>query len=115
MVIRDSFVHHSGQLGISGVGDNVLVEQNEIAEKGISGFSPECDASGTKFVKTRGLIVRGDYVHHNLGRGLWTDIDSLFEDNLVGLHDAESSTYEISYAATIWNNTVRYNGLGFDV
>ena len=118
MVIRDSFVHHSGQLGIGGIGDNVLVEQNEIAENGISGFSPGWEGGGTKFVKTRDLIVRGNYVHHNRGRGLWTDIDnidSLFEDNLVELNDAEGITHEISYAAIIRNNTVRYNGRGFDV
>lgn len=118
MVLRDNYVHHNGQMGIAGLGDRILVTGNEISYNGISGFNPFWEAGGTKFVLTNDLVVRDNFVHHNKGRGLWTDIDnrnSLFEDNLVELNDQSGIAHEISYSATIRNNVVRNNGLAFDV
>jgi len=117
MVFRDNFVHHNGQIGVAGVGDRILVEGNEISFNGISGFNPFWEAGGTKCVLTRDLIVRNNHVHDNLGRGLWTDIDnvnSLIEGNLVENNDQSGIAHEISFSATIRNNIVRNNGLGFD-
>jgi hypothetical protein len=117
-VLRNSFVHHNGQLGVAGGGDGILVEGTEIANNNIAGFNSGWEGGGTKFFHTRDLVLRNNYVHHNDGRGLWTDInniDSLIESNLVEHNSEPGIAHEISYAAVIRNNTVRHNGLGFDI
>ena len=112
-VLRNK-VHHNWQIGIAGVGDSTLVEGNEIAYNNyLKGVSYGWEAGGTKFVKTRGLVVRNNYVHHNWGPGLWTDIDNintLVESNRVIGNADQGIFHEISYAAVIRNNTVQGNG-----
>jgi parallel beta-helix repeat protein len=112
-VLRNK-VHHNGQEGIVGVGDNILVEGNEIAFNNYKDeFNPGWEAGGTKFVKTNGLVVRNNYVHDNHGPGLWTDIDNintLYEGNRVENNTQMGIFHEISYKAVIRNNTVRGNG-----
>ena len=65
-------------------------------------------------MRSDGLVVRDNHVHHNEGPGLWTDIDNihtLYEGNLVE-HNANNGIFhEISYDAVIRNNIVRDNGL----
>ncbi|HUP18958.1 MAG TPA: right-handed parallel beta-helix repeat-containing protein [Gemmatimonadota bacterium] len=114
MVLRDNYIHHNEQIGVVGVGDDVLVEGNEIS---YNNFNRKHDygweAGGTKFVKTRNLVVRNNHVHNNWGPGLWTDIDNidtLYEGNLVEDNADTGIFHEISYRATIRNNTVRRNG-----
>jgi parallel beta-helix repeat protein len=114
MQILHNHIHHNSQIGIVGVGDDILVEGNEIA---YNNFEREYrygwEAGGTKFVKTRRLVVRDNWSHHNWGPGLWTDIDNidtLYEGNLVEDNADSGIFHEISYRATIRNNTVRRNG-----
>lgn len=105
-------VVNNGQMGVSGMGDNILLERNEIAFNNFSGFDPGWEAGGTKFVETDGLIARDNYVHSNDGPGLWTDgsnINSLYENNLVTNNTGAGIFHEISYAVTIRDNIVMYN------
>jgi hypothetical protein len=118
MVVRDNYVHHNGQIGVAGLGNRILIEGNEISYNGIAGFDPFWEAGGTKWVKTHDLVVRDNHVHHNLGRGIWTDIDNvdaLIENNLAEFNDQGGIVHEIGYAAVIRNNVARNNGLAFDV
>jgi parallel beta-helix repeat protein len=116
MVVRNNHLHHNDEYGVGGSGDNVLVEGNEIAFNNYRdavrvGFG----AGGTKFVGTRSLIVRNNYVHDNHGNGIWTDIKNLgvlVEGNRVFDNDRQGIFHEISYSAVIRNNTVRGNGFG---
>jgi parallel beta-helix repeat protein len=108
-------IHHNGQLGIGGRGRDVLVEGNEIAYNNTVGYKVGFEAGGSKFVKTDGLVVRRNYVHHNAGNGLWTDIDNirtLIEENRVIDNTYQGIFHEISYEAVIRNNTVEGNGFG---
>lgn len=108
-------VHHNGELGMGGGGTGVLVEGNEIAWNNYAGFDPAWEAGGSKFVRTRDLVVRNNWVHHNHGHGLWTDIDNiatLYEGNRLEDNDYSGIFHEISYAATIRGNTARRNGFG---
>jgi hypothetical protein len=115
MKVRWSYVHHNGTLGIGGVGDDILVESTEIAYNNPSGAGLGFESGGTKFVLTNRLTLRGNFVHHNQGPGLWLDIDNdaaLIEQNRVEDNMQEGIVEEISYSAIIRNNTVRRNGLG---
>jgi hypothetical protein len=118
MQVIGNVVHRNGELGIGGVGDNVLVENNEIAYNNVAGFHPDWEAGGTKFVRTNQLVVRNNWVHHNYGPGLWTDIDNrntLYELNRSEDNERMGIIHEISYSATIRNNTLKRNGFGHSV
>lgn len=115
MEIRRSKIHHNGTLGIGGQGRSVRIEGNEISynnhqHAGVLGF----EAGGTKFVLTDGLLARDNWIHHNEGPGLWTDIgnvNTVIEDNRVEDNLQEGIVHEVSYSAIIRRNQVRRNGL----
>jgi parallel beta-helix repeat protein len=114
---RRNHVHHNGSLGFQGAGKNILVEENEISYNGYAGYNPYWSAGGSKWVFTENLTVRGNFSHHNQGPGLWTDINNiytLYEDNLVEENERGGIFHEISYDATIRNNTARRNGTAKD-
>ena len=112
--VLNNFVHHNKQLGISGSGDSVLVEGNEISYNNyLKTYDFGIALGGGKFVNTRWLTVRGNKVHHNQGNGLWTDIGNkgaLIENNIVDNNSGAGIMHEISYDAIIRNNTARGNG-----
>lgn len=121
MQVVRNVIRSNGQMGIGGTGEDVLVDSNEISSNNTAGFNPNWEAGASKFVRTNRLIARRNWVHHNLGPGLWTDIDNintLYEDNLVednvslGGAAAPGIFHEISYSAVIRNNTIRRNGTG---
>jgi parallel beta-helix repeat protein len=114
--VRSNNVHHNGQMGIWTAGDNIIVENNQISYNNLMRFEVRYEAGGTKFLQSRNLIVRGNYAHHNLGPGLWTDmdnIDTLIEDNVTDDNEWSGIWHEVSYRATIRNNIVRRNGFGY--
>lgn len=117
MQVRNNRALRNGQMGITGIGANVLVADNEIAYNNFAGFEPGWEAGATKFVSTTDLVVRGNYVHDNDGPGIWTDTDnvgSLIEGNLVVGNAMMGIFHEISYQAIIRNNVVMLNSLHFD-
>jgi beta-mannanase len=75
-----------------------------------------CDWEGGGIKWAIGTItIRNTYVHDNLCRGLWGDINAdhaLIEHNLVVDNKDEGIFYEISQDAVIRNNQVHGNGLG---
>jgi parallel beta-helix repeat protein len=114
-VVSGNNIHHNRQIGIKGGGTNVLIENNEIAFNNYrDDYSMSWESGGTKFLKTRDLVVRGNYVHDNHGHGLWTDHDNigtLFENNVVMNNHGSGIFHEISYDAVIRNNRVEGNAL----
>jgi parallel beta-helix repeat protein len=113
--VRGNWVGNNGQLGVVGVGDNIVVENNEIYNNNTAKFWATWEAGGTKFQGTRNLVVRGNYVHNNGGPGLWTDHDNLntlYENNTSDDNERMGIFVEISYDTIIRNNTVRRNGWG---
>jgi hypothetical protein len=116
MQVLNNYIHHNGQIGIrGGEGGGILIEGNEIAFNNIAGFESYWEAGGAKFLSTRDLVVRANYVHDNDGPGLWTDFDNvnaLYEANNVEGNDGIGIQHEISYSAVIRNNVARDNGAG---
>jgi parallel beta-helix repeat protein len=112
MQVTNCTVHDGTVLGLAGIGDDVLIESNEIYNMNVGTSNP--DAGGTKFVKNNGGIYRDNYIHDNNGPGLWLDIandDFLVEDNLVEDNVQEGICVEISYGGIVQNNTCRRNGM----
>ncbi len=117
-VLGGSF-SHNGQLGIGGSGDGSMIDGAEISYNNYAGYDPKWEAGGTKFWRTKDLVVRQTCVHDNAGPGLWADgdnIGTLYDGNMVFLNENEGIKHEISYDAIIRNNLVSQNGVGgFDI
>jgi hypothetical protein len=113
-VVRNCRVHHNLQLGMGGTGNGALVEDNEIAYTN----NPQViaygwAAGGTKWHNTQNLVLRRNFVHHNKGPGLWTDIDNIFtliEHNRVEDNSRFGIYREVSYDAVIRFNIANRNG-----
>ncbi|MCA9422024.1 MAG: right-handed parallel beta-helix repeat-containing protein [Nitrospira sp.] len=116
MRVTNNNIHHNGQLGIGGAGSGITIEDNEIAYNNTQGFDSHWEAGGSKFSRTENLTVKGNYVHHNKGPGLWTDgnnIHTLYESNRVLENSGPGIFHEISYSAVIKENVVEKNGFQF--
>lgn len=114
--IRGNYVHHNALLGLAANASRVLIANNEIAANHTWGGFCDCwETGGAKFVGTKHLTVRANYVHDNRGPGLWSDFDNiytLYEDNRIVDNTGPGIFYEASFAAVIRNNTIRRNGSG---
>jgi hypothetical protein len=116
--VRNNYIHHQGQIGITGTARYMLWEGNEVAYNNTEGFFEAWEAGGSKLAVARDLTIRGNHFHHNDGRGIWTDIDVvnvLIENNLVEYNLHAGIAHEISYDAVIRNNVSRYNGTAFHI
>jgi Right handed beta helix region len=117
-IVRDSFIHHNGELGIAGGqadcsrAKGIVLEDTELSFNNTAGYDWGWEAGATKWTNTDGLIVRNNYVHDNYGQGLWTDgfnINTVYEGNLVEDNYGAGIEHELGYAAVIRNNQIRGN------
>lgn len=107
--LSNSFIHNNGETGVKFVGSNGVVANNEISWNNYAGYYQEFEAGGTKFWATTNLLVKSNYVHDNIGKGLWADtnnIGTLYEDNVVSHNIGVGIQHEVSYAAIIRDNSV---------
>jgi Right handed beta helix region len=112
--IRSNNIHHNGQIGVTGVGKNILIENNRIWANNIRRFDTDWEAGGVKLAVSEDVIFRANSVYDNLGPGLWCDISCrniVYEGNRVERNHDAGIFFEISFLATIRNNVVRYNGI----
>ncbi len=96
----------------------ITVDHNEISfnntydwEKKIEGCG--CTGGG-KFWDVADARVTRNFVHHNMGVGLWADTNNrgfLFEGNHVSDNDDVGIFYETGYNALIRDNDILRNGL----
>ena len=116
-VVRRNHIHHNGRYGVNAMGADIKLLKNEISfNSTLRKDSPDVDAGASKFIRTTGLVARGNYVHHNYGAGLWTDgnnIHTLYEDNRIVSNLGSGIHHEISYDAVIRNNVLRDNASVF--
>jgi hypothetical protein len=112
-LVQGNYVHHNGQLGVKAAGTGAAYINNEIAFNHFAGFVHAWEAGGSKFAGTTDLFVAYNYVHHNNGSGLWSDVSSLrttYLGNRVEYNGRVGIFYEISYTARIEANLVVGNG-----
>ena len=132
-IVRSKLIKN-GQEGFhSDRGGNILIGWNEIAYNNFAGFRTGWEAGAGKLGKTdndggegpgheRTLsersVMRNNFVHHNVGRGLWCDVGDVhisYLDNIVVNNTHEGIAHEISHQAVIEGNTLCFNGVADDV
>ena len=112
-IIRHNYIHHNAgnisspnpsERGGGYIGqraDRTTFEHNEIAYNG-----PE-----QKVGRSANVTFRNNFVHHNIGDGIWYDSNSnagaLIDGNRVEDNGRNGIFFEASIGATIRNNTVR--------
>jgi hypothetical protein len=122
-LVRHTCLRDNGQYGMNayqagaGIAGLVLVG-NEIVGNNTDDWEtalPGCGCTGgVKFWAVNGADVRGNWIHHNHGPGLWADTnnnDFLIDGNLIEDNDGEAVFYEISYNLILRNNLLRRNTL----
>ena len=114
--LNHSLMTHNGQMGLRGVGDAMVVEQNEIAFNHELGYNWMWEAGALKILGSTGTVFGQNWVHDNAGPGIWFDgfnRATTIESNLVERNTHIGIFYEISYGPTkIRWNIVRRNGAG---
>lgn len=113
--IRNNYIHHNVGIpsspdpaerggGYAGnFADNTIFDSNEIAYNG-----PE-----QKVLHSTNVTFRNNFVHHNVGDGIWYDTNrnagALIDGNSVEDNGRDGISFEASIGATIRNNTLRRN------
>ena len=113
--VLGNLIDHNGQEGFSAHGSGGLYQGNEIAYNNYHlAVNANWEAGGGKAYDTRNLTFKSNYVHDNGGPGLWADTNNIyttFEGNTVSNNWGPGIYEELSYDATIINNTVTHNGM----
>jgi len=112
--IRSNNIHHNGQTAVTGVGKNVVIENNRIWANNTRGFDFKWEAGGVKLALSEDVVFRANSVYDNVGPGLWCDIncrDVVYDGNRVERNHDAGIFFEISFRAIIRNNVVRHNGI----
>jgi hypothetical protein len=114
-IVAGNFVHDQGQLGLGSAGDGSVVTNNEISFNGTAGYTPAWEAGGSKSWMTEDETFTHNYVHDNMGPGLWDDggsINTTMEYNNIANNYGAGIQHEISYDAIIEHNQITGNGFG---
>ena len=108
-LIRNNYIHHNWHLcwlhARRRHADNTTFDSNEIAYNGME----------QKVVESANVTFRNNFVHHNVGAGIWYDSDNtgaLIEGNRVEDNGWIGINYEVSSDGIIRNNTIRRNLAG---
>lgn len=132
MHMRYCWVHHNGRDGLTAHNQqpsnewlqNVILEDTEWSFNNQLGYAPNVSGShagGSKFIATRGMIIRRCVASNNGGPGIWFDsfstglqiLDSFAWDNKLGSRNGEGIFLEIldcTTGALVQGNDVRRNG-----
>ena len=109
MQLTGNYIHHNGQLGAGGGGNNVTATGNQFAYNNASGYDWNWESGGLKMCNVTGLVVTNNSSNNNNGPGFWTDINtqgSTFTGNQTTGNIEAGIMIEISDGATITNNTI---------
>ncbi|HEY3563134.1 MAG TPA: right-handed parallel beta-helix repeat-containing protein [Kribbella sp.] len=122
-VVRGNCLAANGQYGFNAYSAqrvaSITIQGNEITGNNTDDWEkvrPGCGCTGGgKFWAVTGAVVRGNWIHDNLGAGMWADTNNTsfaIEGNYIAGNFAEGIIYEISYNASIRGNTFVRNGIG---
>ena len=109
-VIRNAYVHDSGQMGIFCRGTSQLFDQVAIEGSNYVDFS--FARGGAKCIRSDGVVVMNSWLHDNRGGGWhfdWDNINWRFENNLVERNQM-GLMVEASFRGIARDNVFRRNG-----
>jgi parallel beta-helix repeat protein len=113
--VLNNLIDYNAQEGFSAGGNGGLYQGNEIAYNNSNlAINPTWEAGGGKAWATQHFTFKSNYVHDNGGPGVWADTNNIYttiDGNTVNNNWGPGIYYEISYDATITNNTVANNGM----
>jgi Right handed beta helix region len=112
-IVENSYLHHNGQKGLGGGGANLQIVNNELAYNNYDWFDFGWEAGGAKFGDLDTAAILNNYVHDNLGTGIWDDANSIYvhyKGNRIENNAGSGIQHEIGYSAVIENNTINRNG-----
>ena len=125
--ITDNCLYNNGEYGYTAQGENgtehdVTLTNNDIAHNNgagyydVAGSTIQCGCSGGgKFWQTINATVTGNYIHDNVGPGIWVDTANAgfnISGNYIANNWGEGVMYEISYNAQITDNAFVGNAWG---
>lgn len=113
---------NNGQYGFQGFGGVQVVDHVEVVGNNTDNLEVTSDGrptgcgctGGAKFWAAQHVSLTNNWVHNNRGPGLWADTDDadfLVSGNYIDDNEDEGFLYEISYNATIRNNTFVRNAI----
>jgi hypothetical protein len=115
-IVRGNNIHHNERIGITGGPVNgLVVEANEIAFNNTGSYDAGHQGGAKIIGSTVGssnIVWRGNWVHDNIGNGLWIDTNVrnvTFESNMIENNTSIGIFYETSFDAVIRNNVLRDN------
>jgi hypothetical protein len=120
-VVSYNCLQNNGQYGFNafanGGDSNITIDHNEIAGNdtdNVDGINPGCGCfGGGKVWDTTNGAITNNWVHNNIGPGIWVDTNNaglLIDGNYIADNSDEAIIYEISYNAQITNNNILRNG-----
>jgi parallel beta-helix repeat protein len=115
--LESNYIHDNGDLGIAGgfdptIPSQVFIQWNQISNNGYAHVSLNFGAGGAKLETSRGVIIRGNNLHDNLGAAIHMDTDNygtLVDNNTVA-DNWDGIAIEVSYSGTVRNNRLLRNG-----
>ena len=119
-MVTDNCLENNGEYGYTAEGENgtehnATLTDNDIASNNAAGYydvagsTVQCGCSGGgKFWQTVNATITGNYIHDNVGPGIWVDTANAGFDisrNYIADNWREGVAYEVSYNAKITDNT----------
>jgi parallel beta-helix repeat protein len=136
-IVRHNRIINNSYIGIESQGSNIVFEYNELAGNGWNLTDEEriWSGGGSKFTDQgvwaddsfnpdttitrerdgQSLIIRRNYIHSNLGHGIWLDIDNrnaVIEDNVFERNYGSGFFDELSNGTIVRRNIFRDNRSG---
>jgi hypothetical protein len=86
----------------------IYVTNSEIARNNVNGYDVNWEGGGAKFWETKDSIIAHNYVHDNVGAGLWDDgwNDNITYDHNRITRSMTGITHEIGSSALITHNVI---------
>jgi hypothetical protein len=117
-VLAYSCLKDNGEYGFQGGKSHITVAHNEIVGNNTDNWEAlqrGCGCSGgAKFWDVNQATITSNYVHDNLGPGLWADTNNRgfdVEHNYFANNQGQGFIYEISYNLRLANNTFVHNAV----
>lgn len=109
---NNNFVHDNGNMGVGGNGDAIFFTNNEESGNNYAGVNCGFECGAFKFVFTHNGTWNGNYIHDNLGNGMWWDIDNksiTAQGNTIVNNQSNGLMIEISDGCVVSDNYISGN------